>query len=1223
MKAKFLLLLLMSSVMLTAQDEKSLFWEISGNGLAKKSYVYGTMHVSDKVSFHLSDAFFTHLLEADMVANESDPETWSEIVDLMDVNQISSPYRFYSHFYMFPLEKEDCNSLFINNNYFSNMLSGIEDEQTADFQENTVLDMFIYQTGRKYNKKTVGLESARESILSLLSIDPSDARPKDENRQLLSKLLKNRNYNEALKEFYREKDITMLDSIYKLLFSKKAHDLLIVNRNIIMTQSIDSLARTGSLFSAVGAAHLSGKMGILHLLKQKGYTVRPVIDVMTEVGQRKKKAIETSFPNPGFVSTSSHDGMLKMPLNKKTILTMGEIGSPDFTNGGVINIKRLPLNNFLRQSGEAFDPKSLDSLFFENIPGDILEKKLLRGANFTAYDIRNKTKIGNTQHYRFYVTPLEIIAVSMTGSGNYVNQYEKQVFDEIKIAPSSDKWERVAPQNGGFTVDVPSFKAVYGNETARQNNMLIQAYKQQGDSYFFLIENTLPDVENLEDTEYEHRQLHHEFLSKHKTDTLHTSLSGLQSLESESLLNKKKVFLKSIINGSKYYLLGAVNASEEDKAKFFSSFIIQPAKNTVVYETLRDTLGNFTVKIPRAQNERLFLNLDHNTRRPDEDFRPRHKSYSFYSETGSHVEVQHRQLHRYAPQRSLDSIAAEFRRRVVFNKVDELSQENEWEIRNPSGRPRFVKESYRDTFVNNWYELLEEEEAKYEISSEQVQDDPQTKTRSIDFMVTRSGSLQAKKYKLLLRKDSYYLLQVIVPKDYNKNDAFIETVFSSFTPLQPVQTDDDADALSRFINDVSSGKDSLRNSAFRALSNFTPEKGDAERIIKFLKSFNFKETERGYTERLIDELSSLSDAAIIPFLEEFYLKKSTKTSTQLAILRALANQRTKAAYKKILELMKHDLPIAANRGDVQRLFDTFSDDYNNSSILFPEILKYLTIEEYTDPVIEFSKMLFEKKSATLKKLGTNKNFIISRAKTAQKRAETWKENDVDEVDSYSEDEEVVEVIGEAGYSSEPVNELLIYLNFLYYLPTDKDAEAFIEQARQLEIPAVTHDLLRLDLINGNVRKEALAKALNDVSIRYSTIQLLLNTNNGALMQHITDDDVARAAVVEFRNLNTDSKLDLIEKKIVRRGTKNIVYYFFTTTSKSDSDQEQVRLYPVAFFMTNNRIDPLAYRMLENTIYNEEAFGKISSTMIQQSLNEANQRASFGEDEETEEYYGEY
>ena len=47
---------------------QGLLWEISGNGLDKPSYLYGTMHVSKKVAFHLSDTFFIALKNVDKVA---------------------------------------------------------------------------------------------------------------------------------------------------------------------------------------------------------------------------------------------------------------------------------------------------------------------------------------------------------------------------------------------------------------------------------------------------------------------------------------------------------------------------------------------------------------------------------------------------------------------------------------------------------------------------------------------------------------------------------------------------------------------------------------------------------------------------------------------------------------------------------------------------------------------------------------------------------------------------------------------------------------------------------------------------------------------------------------------------------------------------------------------------------------------------------------------------
>eukprot|EP01035_Chromulina_nebulosa_P057420 gene57420-78670_t len=59
---------------------QGLLWEITGNSLKKPSYLYGTMHVSNKVAFHLSDSFFIALNNVDMAALEIDPRIWLDYI---------------------------------------------------------------------------------------------------------------------------------------------------------------------------------------------------------------------------------------------------------------------------------------------------------------------------------------------------------------------------------------------------------------------------------------------------------------------------------------------------------------------------------------------------------------------------------------------------------------------------------------------------------------------------------------------------------------------------------------------------------------------------------------------------------------------------------------------------------------------------------------------------------------------------------------------------------------------------------------------------------------------------------------------------------------------------------------------------------------------------------------------------------------------------------------
>ena len=66
------------------EEDRGLLWKISGNGLDKPSFLYGTMHVSNKVAFHLSDSFYKAIESVDIVSLEINPETWMETMTTDD-----------------------------------------------------------------------------------------------------------------------------------------------------------------------------------------------------------------------------------------------------------------------------------------------------------------------------------------------------------------------------------------------------------------------------------------------------------------------------------------------------------------------------------------------------------------------------------------------------------------------------------------------------------------------------------------------------------------------------------------------------------------------------------------------------------------------------------------------------------------------------------------------------------------------------------------------------------------------------------------------------------------------------------------------------------------------------------------------------------------------------------------------------------------------------------
>lgn len=1179
------------------------------------------MHVNDKISFHLSDSFFKNLLNSDIVANESNPETWGDLNDLMKSNDYNSYKKFYTEFYLFPTTKDNIQTIFINDNakYFRNMLSGAEGDQ-ADYQEDTVLDMFIFQTGKKYKKKIVGLEDAKESMLSILDIVDEEIKPKEENKLALIKILKNRNPQEVLKEYYREKDIIMLDSIYKLMFSKKAHDALIINRNKIMTKSIDSIAKTGSLFSAVGAAHLAGNGGIIALLRQKGYTVKPIIDTFSENGKNQKKTIEAYFPNPNFTTSSTKDKMVQLPLYKTTIEENESMGSPDFTNGGAITIKRIPLNYFLKNNEVSYNPKSLDSLFFEKIPGDIIEKKYLEQANYASYDIKNVTKTGNAQHSKFYITPLEIISISMTGPANYVRQYENEVFENIKIKSFKNEWEKIKPLKGGFETEIPSFNFVFGNSAEKGTNIDIQAYDNQEKAYYFLREKTLNDTGFLENSEYEQKQIHYQFYLQQNQDSTATQYNKIEnSFISSSKIGDRNIKLKTVIAGNKYYLLGSVNASEENSNRFFNSFVLTPFDYKSKSKILTDSVANYKIEIPEKENENLFLKLNKNQREAKNAFKVVNQFQTFNSETGRKIKLAYHKFPKYERTLSIDSVQRMLKKEFL-NQYEadpqsyfEANEDESYETATSLlSSELFLKKGFSRSL---WDEILADKEDNYEFLSESTTFNKEQNSYTINAIISKPNATQAIKYKVLYKNNAYYLLNTLVEKNYKNDDPFIEKAFNSLDLVENIKSDTAEDKVKLFIEDAKSEKDTIRYSALNTIDNLDITKNDFEAVTNFIDTFNFKESETDALTSLLEKIGKTEDERVIPYLENYYKKESTKTDVQISILKSLSYQKSKAAYKKINELLEYDLPISDSQYEIGSLFYAFERDPENSKELFPEIFQYYSIKEYNKPIISFCNSLLEKKLISVKKLKDFKKIILTNTKLEYKRVASWNEKNKatqevaaaeDEVSFYSE-------------SSGSLTDLINYTNLIYNYADDNAVKEVLKKIKTLDIPELNIELARLGIIHNTLNTTEIDGFLKDPKTQFITINLLLNQNKKDLI-HFTDDEIAKSAAVNFQNLSKNDSITLLKKQIVEKDNHEISFYFYQIKRKNDESKAvKKQLYALAFLNENKKINPLAYASAAVKKINiEEDPEKTYTLIINETLNGDHIRASFEKEKEEEE-----
>ena len=177
----------------TSKKYPSLFWEITGNGLKKPSYLFGTMHVSSKMAFHLSDSFYYGIRNVETVALELNPDIWQSQMVRMD--QMKQNFANFS-------QSDGGNYLNENsfriNKYEDELKAALNSEPTVvnsllyrtyktreDFEEDTFLDLYIFQTGKKLGKKATGVEDYYETEKVIMEAYTDMAKEKKKKRKYL------------------------------------------------------------------------------------------------------------------------------------------------------------------------------------------------------------------------------------------------------------------------------------------------------------------------------------------------------------------------------------------------------------------------------------------------------------------------------------------------------------------------------------------------------------------------------------------------------------------------------------------------------------------------------------------------------------------------------------------------------------------------------------------------------------------------------------------------------------------------------------------------------------------------------------------------------------------------------------------------------------------------------------------------------------------------------
>lgn len=266
-----------------AQTEKSLLWEISGNGLQKPSYVYGTIHMICPDKFFVPNGLEEKLKATDQTYLEidmDDPQMMSKTQKLMfsaDGKKLKdimneADYKSFSDY--FKKTTNMSTEMLMTAKPFA-YLSMVMMKSTGCPMPKSYEEYFVKQT-QAGKKELLGLETIEDQMAVL------DKAPAEEQVKWLMEMVKDGDKNNAMfaemVDLYTKQDLDGLQK-YMTKFTVGMQSLekdLLQNRNEKWIPIIEKNSKEKPTFYAVGAAHLVGDKGVLNLLKQKGYTVSAV-----------------------------------------------------------------------------------------------------------------------------------------------------------------------------------------------------------------------------------------------------------------------------------------------------------------------------------------------------------------------------------------------------------------------------------------------------------------------------------------------------------------------------------------------------------------------------------------------------------------------------------------------------------------------------------------------------------------------------------------------------------------------------------------------------------------------------------------------------------------------------------------------------------------------------------------------------------------------------------
>lgn len=760
-------------------------------------------------------------------------------------------------------------------------------------------------------------------------------------------------------------------------------------------------------------------------------------------------------------------------------------------NGGYLAITRINTFDYLNAK-KKIELKDIDNLLYEDVPGKIIEKKVLTNP-YPGIGIINKTKKGDFQKYHIYKTPLEIVIIKLGGKKEYAINHADEIFNSIVFKTKATTLVDFTPNFGKYSVKLPANYIAEGFGVAGKNT--IQAYDDNG--FYFLEEVPIHEVTFIEEDKFEAVYIHKAFyddlkLEKEKGKLMKSNYSTYQSLAILDTLTDKKVMLRSIVKDEIYYLMGYVGKDTVAATSYFDSFKFKNILYKKEFKQVKDTALHFSVLTNVKQPFPTNLYRSGVAKKPYEHL-TKHTRYN--SKTNESIFVTRNKYHDFKMVENIDSL---------WSQIDK-------------------KYDYQ-------FALSHKEKSK--------KDDVYT----YSFFLKDSLSSKQIRVKNVLKKGVLFELRTL-EDSISTTSKFVENFYNTFTPLDTLLG---RDVFENKVTDyfkALKSKDSIADNAEYLIKY---EEADVDTMIALLNNFEFPKDKKSAKEALIYEFSDLKSEKTASFLKRMYQKSYSDPKTQINILETLIAKRDIESYKLILSLLEEDFPIGSYSMNNIFLLSKEKDSLQLKRKLFPELLKYSSIQEYKQPVYG---LLAQLKDSSIIKPRVYKKFkdqIFNDAKIELKR-------------SLMKD-----------HQSYGNNTLLSnYVNLLYPFREDKNiARFYIKLLESNNIEALSDYYVLLKTKGETIPKKLENKTLNDIENLSVLIHKLKKKNLLPQVFKTEKFQLKYAQSELFSSVYGDydeDKISFLKKEELILNNKSLDVYFFKVKDNDGySNSKAEWLYYIAF-----------------------------------------------------------